>query len=88
MRPLKLLLRKESDGAWTAECTAALNSLLRLASAQLRLQVVREGLPFRMYVSLDAETGGVLLGQGTPWRPVAMVGRELTSRERHSSYPE
>lgn len=61
-RPLKQLLRKESDGEWTADCTAALNHLLDLAAAQLRLQIAREDLPYRMYISLDDCTGGVLLG--------------------------
>jgi hypothetical protein len=61
----------------------------------LKLRVADPKLPFDLWVELDdsydgATAGGVILSQGQKegWRPITMVGRDLTEAERKLTAPE
>ena len=81
-------MSKTSDHKWTKKHTQALNHLLYAANERLKLKIANPNEPFDVWVDLDssedgATAGGVILSQGnrTEWKPIMLVGRDLSEAE-------
>ena len=82
--PIEALLSPSGPGAWTAECSAALNLLLRDVEPRLTLTIARPRDRVELHVSLGPTSGMVVLFQrreGGEVRVVGLVSRMLTAYE-------
>jgi hypothetical protein len=52
IRPIENLLSPKGTGAWTEECTAALNTILRCIEKRLTLATADPYAPMEVYVSV------------------------------------
>jgi hypothetical protein len=57
VKPIEELLSPKGPGAWTKQCTQALNDMLRTIEQRLTLATADPYAPMEVYISVGPETG-------------------------------
>lgn len=86
IRPIEALLSPKGPGEWTAECTAALNDILRVVEQRITLAMADPYGPMDVFVSVGTDTGLAIITQHDPGgatRVVALISRGLTAYEKN-----
>lgn len=84
IRPIEALLSPQSEGVWTAECTAACNKLVQVIFGRITLTSADPHKMIYAYPSLGEHVGFLALTQSVRGveRPVAFLSRYLTKTEQ------